>query len=238
MTHTPGTRIALVTGGTGALGKAVVAGFVDAGFDVHVSWMVQQELDGLRTTLGPAADALHVHQADVSDPAAVRQLIDEVTRDHGRVDVLANLVGGFARAPLGETDPEVWLKMLTLNATTAFLCCRYAAPHMHGRGWGRIINVVAVPAVERGAANMSAYAASKAAVLNLTQSLSKELVGDGITVNAIVPSTIDTPANRAAMPDVDTSAWLEPAAIAEVVLWLAGESAGIVTGTAVMLSRG
>jgi NAD(P)-dependent dehydrogenase (short-subunit alcohol dehydrogenase family) len=127
--------------------------------------------------------------------------------------------------------------MLALNATSTFLCAREAVKCMRPRG-GRIVTVAAVPAVTRGAANLSAYSAAKAAVLNLTQSLSKELVGDGITVNAIVPSTIDTPANRAAMPDADPSAWLEPAAIAEVVLWLAGESAGIVTGTAVMLSRG
>jgi NAD(P)-dependent dehydrogenase (short-subunit alcohol dehydrogenase family) len=103
---------------------------------------------------------------------------------------------------------------------------------------GRIVTVTAFPAVERGAANVSSYAAAKSAVLNLTQSLSKELAPDGITVNAIAPSIIDTPANRAAMPDANRSTWLDPAAIAEVIAWLASDAAGIVTGSVLTLSKG
>jgi len=109
---------------------------------------------------------------------------------------------------------------------------------MQPPGGGRILTVTAVPAVERGAANMSAYAAAKAAVLSLTQSPARELAPAGITVNAIAPSIIDTPANRAAMPGADTSTWLAPEAIARVLTWLASEDAGIVTGSVLMLSRG
>ncbi len=229
---------ALVTGGTGALGRAVVSRFVAEGADVHVSWVVDREVDQLRALLGAQAERVRLHRADVTDPAAVEKLVAAVTSATGRLDVLANIVGGFAAAPIQDTEPATWQKMLTLNATSAFLCCRAAVPAMRRHRWGRIVNVAAGPALERGASGMSAYAAAKAAVLNLTYSLSKELVSDGITVNAIVPTTIDTPANRAAMPDADTSTWLGPSSMAEVILWLAGDSAGIVTGTAVMLSKG
>jgi NAD(P)-dependent dehydrogenase (short-subunit alcohol dehydrogenase family) len=231
-------RVALITGGTGALGRAVVKRFLDDGAEVHVSWVVAREADELRTYLEADAPRVRLHQADVTDPAAAERLMKDVAGSHGRIHVLANLVGGFAFASLDDTDPATWQKMLAMNATSAFLCCKYAVPHMRAGGWGRIVNVAAQPAVGRGAAMMSAYAASKSAVLNLTYSLSQELVKDGITVNAIVPSTIDTPANRAAMPQADRSVWLAPDDIAGVIAFLASEGVGIVTGTAINLSRG
>jgi NAD(P)-dependent dehydrogenase (short-subunit alcohol dehydrogenase family) len=228
----------LVTGGTGALGTAVVETFVDAGAHVTVSWVAERERDALLTELGSAAERVRLEQADVTDPDSVAALCAAAAKRTGQLDVLVQLVGGFAFAPIGETDPKTWQKMIALNATSTFLCAREAVGIMRPHGRGRIVTVAAVPAVERGAANMAAYAAAKAAALNLTQSLSKEVVTDGITVNAIAPSIIDTPANRKAMPDADTSTWLAPPAIAEVILWLASESAGIVTGSVVMLSRG
>jgi NAD(P)-dependent dehydrogenase (short-subunit alcohol dehydrogenase family) len=231
-------RTALITGGTGALGKAVVRRFLDEGAAVHVSWVVPREVEDLKSHLGADVSRVRLHQADVSDAAAVERLAKDVTGSKGSLHVLANLVGGFASAPLDQTDPATWQKMLAMNATSAFLCCKYAVPYMRAAGWGRIVNVAAAPALGRGAANMSAYAASKSAVLNLTYSLSQELVRDRITVNAIVPSIMDTPANRAAMPDADRSGWLAPDDVAGVIAFLAGETAAIVTGTAVNLSLG
>lgn len=230
-------RVALVTGGTGALGRAVVARLVADAMDVHASWVTETEAGELEEMLGRDATRVHLHRADVTEPASVDRLIAAVTGDAGRLDVLANVAGGFASAPLEETAPAVWQRMLALNATSAFLCCRAAAPAMRRRKWGRIVNVAAVPALERGATGMSAYAASKAAVLNLTYSLAKELAPAGVAVNAIVPSIIDTPANRKAMPDADTSTWLRPEEIAEVIAFLVSERAGVVTGTAVNLAR-
>jgi NAD(P)-dependent dehydrogenase (short-subunit alcohol dehydrogenase family) len=238
MEHPLAGRAVLITGGTGALGGSVVHAFAAARAHVTVSWLVERERDELKKTLRRSGDRVRLEQADVTNPDAVARLCASAAQPSGRLDVLVQLVGGFAFAPITETDPETWHKMIALNATSTFLCARQAIRLMRPNGWGRIVTVAAVPAVARGAANMSAYAAAKAAVLNLTQSLAKEVVGDGITVNAIVPTTIDTPANRAAMPDADMSTWLAPAAMAEVILWLAGDAAGIVTGTAIMLSRG
>jgi len=139
---------------------------------------------------------------------------------------------------LEQTDLAAWERMLRLNATSAFLCCRAAVVGMKTRKKGRIINVSSAPAVNHGGPHISAYSASKAAVQNLTESLAKELGASNITVNAIVPTVIDTEANRKANPGADTSTWLKPEEIAEVVAFLAGDAAGIVSGSAINLTRG
>ncbi len=229
-------RTVLVTGGTGALGQAVACRFLEMGALVHATWMHKGEVEKFREVAEPHAERLFLHQADVTSEAEVQTLIQEIADLSGGVDVLANIVGGFVFAPVEETDSGTWNRMMATNATSAFLCSRAVVSHMRERRWGRIANVASGPALGRGGANMSAYAASKAAVLNLTYSLSEELMGDGITVNAIVPSMIDTPANREAMPNADTSTWLCPQQIADVVVFLASEAAGIVTGTAVKLA--
>lgn len=225
-------RVALVTGGTGALGRAVVERLNADGASVHATWRSEAERDDFVAAHG-GSTPVTLHRADVTDAQSVAALFDET----GPVHILANIVGGFALAPLAETSPELWERMLALNATSAFLCSRTAVDGMRRARGGRIVNVAAQPALGRGAASMSAYAAAKAAVLNLTYSLARELAPDGITVNAIVPSVIDTPANRAAMPDADRSTWLPPEEIAGVITFLVSDDAAIVTGTAVNLSR-
>lgn len=231
-------RVAMVTGGTGALGRAVVRRLLAAGARVHVTWRKEAGATDLQTFLGGAAKQLALHEADVTEAAEVESLFASLKKDPGRLDILACLAGGFTASPLEATQPKAWDAMVAVNATSAFLCCRAAVPLLRASGHGRIVNVAARPALEHGAPNMSAYAASKGAVLSLTYSLAKELVRDRITVNAIVPSIIDTPANRAAMPRADTGGWLKPEEIAEVVAFLASDAAAVITGTAVNLARG
>jgi len=220
MNATMEKRVALVTGASGALGAVVLRHLEGLGF------LVEEPLLPGKT------------RADLASETDVAALFERIERERGRLDVLASIVGGFAYAALADTDLETWERMMRLNATTAFLCARAAAPLMRRRRWGRIINVSSAPALNRGAPGMSAYSASKAAVMNLTESLAKELAADGITVNAIVPAIIDTAANRKSMPKADTSKWLKPEEIARVIGFLASEEAAIVTGSAILLGRG
>lgn len=227
-----------MTGGTGALGRAVVRRLALAGARVHVTWRSEREAAAFRDFLGPHQAGVVLHRTDVTSADEVTKLFAAVQADPGRLDILACLVGGFTMAPVQQTTPEAWERMIAINATSAFLCCRAAVPLLRASGRGRIVTVAARPAVEHGAANMTAYAASKAALLTLTYSLAKELVKDRITVNAIVPSIIDTADNRAAMPQADTSGWVKPDEIADLVAFLVGDGAAAVTGSAVNLSRG
>ena len=231
-------RTTLITGGTGALGRAVVQRFVETGATVHVPWIAQAEVDELEALLGSAFRKIALHRRNVTVEAEVANLFTDIDSVGGRVEILVNLVGGFAYAPIEKTDVATWERMFQLNLTGTFLCSRAAVPGMRAAGRGRIINVSSAPALNHGAANMSSYAAAKAAVLNFSESLAKELVSANITVNALVPSVIDTAANRKADPNADASKWLKPAEVARVVEFLASEEAAIVTGTAVNLSRG
>ena len=227
-------RGVLVTGGTGALGRSVVERFLASGDRVHVSWLVEEELAALESFLGEDFSRVRLHEADLTREEDVRELFGAIGAAGG-LSVSAHIVGGFAYASLEDTDTATWHRMLEMNATTCFLCCRAAAGLMAGAG-GSIINVSAVPALLGGAAYMGAYSAAKAAVLNLTESLARELAPARISVNAIAPSSIDTPANREAMPDADTSSWLSPAEIAAVIGFLASPEGRIVTGSALALA--
>jgi NAD(P)-dependent dehydrogenase (short-subunit alcohol dehydrogenase family) len=216
----------------------VVKHFLGLGVSVHVPWIVEDEVEALRSYLGDLAGGVHLRQVDVCNEEEVEGFFAAVDESEGRLDVLCNIVGGFVFASLADTELADWRRMQEMNATSAFLSCKAAVPLMRASGGGRIANVTAMPALNRGAAHMSAYAASKAAVLNFSQSLASELAADGITVNAIAPSIIDTPANREAMPDADTENWLLPEEIAAVVAFLAGDAARIVTGSVLALSKG
>jgi NAD(P)-dependent dehydrogenase (short-subunit alcohol dehydrogenase family) len=206
-------REALVTGGTGALGRAVVARLLESGATVHVPVYVPEELEGF---VERDHERVRLHEGlDLGLEADVARLYAETPSLYASIHV----AGGFDMGPIEETAVETWNRLLRLNATTSFLCCRQTVRALGGRE-GRIVNVAARPALIP-TAQMSAYAASKAAVAALTLSLAEELADRAIWVNAVVPSIIDTPANRAAMPDAGHAAWPKPEEIAETIAFLA-----------------
>jgi NAD(P)-dependent dehydrogenase (short-subunit alcohol dehydrogenase family) len=231
-------RVTLITGGTGQLGRHVVRTFLAEGARVHVPVFAPEERELLGDHLGDAVSAIGFHEnGDLTDAGRVGGIVREVEEEEGRgVEVLLNLAGGFFMAPVEETDPEAWERIWKRNATTAFLCSREVIPGMRAGGWGRIVTVSAHPALDRGQKGLTAYGAAKAGVLNLTQALAKEVVADGITVNAVLPSIIDTPENRESMPDADPSTWIPPGEVAGVMAFLASDEARTVNGAALILT--
>lgn len=237
MAEDAGGRVAVVTGGTGALGRWVTAALADAGWRVHVPFTRETEAEALGAFLGERRSALHLLRTDVTDAAEVERLFAAVERASGRLDALCNLAGGFRMAPVEETGPDDWERMMRVNAGSAFLCCRSAVPLLKATGGGSVVNVASLPAVDRGARGMSAYAASKAAVLNLTYSLARELRTAGIRVNAVAPETLDTPANRQGMPDGAPASWVHPREAAGAIRFLVEPESGVVTGSVLVLGR-
>ena len=226
-------RVAIVTGGTGGLGRAVSLAFLEAGAHVTATYRDPKERDALLARLPAGArDRFHAVTADVSAEASVHGLVAEVTGTRGRLDVLVNVVGGFAPGDLLTTDETAWDRMLTLNLKTAYLCCRAVLPSLIAGGGGRIVNV-ASRSVVPPAGGFIGYTVSKAGVIALTQALAQEVRRHHITVNAVLPSTMDTEANRRAMPDADFSKWVKPESVAQAILFLASPAAADVTGTLV-----
>jgi NAD(P)-dependent dehydrogenase (short-subunit alcohol dehydrogenase family) len=216
-------KIVLIAGGSGALGQTVVPAFSMAGAQV-----ITVDRNPPSAQVGSCA----AMKADVTDEADVQRVVKEVIRTRGRIDALINLVGGFAMGRVVETDTPLWQRMLTMNVTAAFLLSKAVLPHMVARGTGRIVHVAAWAAVEPfpGAA---AYIVSKASLLALINVLALELSGSGVTVNGVLPNTIDTPANRASMPQTDPSTWTKPESIAGTLLFLASEEARQISGAAI-----
>jgi NAD(P)-dependent dehydrogenase (short-subunit alcohol dehydrogenase family) len=211
-------KVVLITGGAGALGQTVVPTFVSTGASVILA--------DLNPVQVPGVTAL---TADFTDPAQVRRLVEEVIRSSGRLDALVNLIGGFGTGRLVDTDLPLWQRMLAMNLTSAFLLSQGVLPSMLERRQGRIMHVAARAGLEPfpGAA---AYIVSKAGLAALIRTLGKELEGSGVTVNGVLPTTIDTPANRTAMPDADPSAWTRPESIARTLAFLASDDAAQING--------
>lgn len=218
-------REAIVTGGTGALGRAVVARLVEAGATVHVPVFAADELEGFGLAEHPS---VHLHDGlDLGVERDVARLYQEPTALYASV----HLAGGFDMGPITETTLETWDHLVRLNATTCFLCCREAVRSFGSRE-GRIVNVAARPVLVP-TAQMSAYSATKAAVAALTLALSEELASSGVWVNAVVPSIIDTPVNRRAMPGADYDDWPTPEQICETIAFLASPDNAVTRGALV-----
>jgi NAD(P)-dependent dehydrogenase (short-subunit alcohol dehydrogenase family) len=208
-------HVAVVTGGTGALGRAVADAFQDAGATVIAT---------SRRSAESGRPRLHVTGVDLADEQAMLALGREVVERHGRCDHLVCCAGGWAGGtPLAETSLEAWQNQLTQNATTAFLAARAFLPAMLGAGRGSIVLVGSRTALEPAAGQVP-YGVSKAAVVALTKALAAEVRDRGVTVDCVLPSVIDTPANRAAFPNADPARWVSPASLAATILWLSSET--------------
>jgi NAD(P)-dependent dehydrogenase (short-subunit alcohol dehydrogenase family) len=224
-------RVAIVTGGSGALGQAITHRLLADGLVVWVPWIVEHERERLQGSVDvPVRGRLMLERCDVGDDVAMAALAARVLERHGRIDVLVTAVGGFAMGGLVETDRATWDGQLRLNLTTTYVAGRAVLPAMLAAGSGRIV-AVASRAVVPPAGGFIAYTVAKAGVIAFVQALAQETRGRGVTVNAVLPSTMDTPGNRAAMPDVDPRTWTPVTAVADAIAYLAGESTAHVTGT-------
>lgn len=225
-------KVIAIGGATGNLGAACVVAALGAGAKVAALGRSQSSLARAFPD-APDNDALLlVDDVDLSDPVTASAAVTRIAEHFGRVDAVLNTVGGFAMAPVEECDPGDWEKLQAMNCGTALALTRAAIPALRTAGGGAIVHVGALAALN-APAKLGAYAASKAALHRLVEAAAAELRADGIRVNAVLPSTIDTPQNREAMPKADTSKWVSPAAIADAMLMLAGDHARAVTGALV-----
>ncbi len=223
-----GNGATIVTGGTGGLGRGVVRALVEAGHEVVVTWVVERELEGFPDDL---RERCRFQRADVLSQDDLAALVESCEPDG--VWALVHLVGGYRDGdPVAGMDMDAWDRQFALNARSAALALRAVLPGMVARGGGRAV-AVGTRAALRPFAGASAYAASKAAVLALVSAASEEVKRDGVCVNAVLPSVIDTPANRAANPDADPSAWVSPEEIGAVIAFLCSPAASAVTGAAI-----
>jgi NAD(P)-dependent dehydrogenase (short-subunit alcohol dehydrogenase family) len=226
-------KLVLIAGGTGGLGRAVTLAFLEEGAKVVVTYRDQKEFDAVKRAAAGNSPSLTGQVVDVTNEAAVNRLVDGVLAEYGQLDAVVNAVGAYAGGiTLWETDPKVFEQMLALNLRSGYVIARAVVPKMLKQKRGAIVNVASKAAVDH-AAGAAAYAASKAAAVAMMDSLAADLKGTGVRVNAILPSIIDTEANRKAMPKADFAKWPKPEDIARVILFLCSEESKLISGAAV-----
>jgi NAD(P)-dependent dehydrogenase (short-subunit alcohol dehydrogenase family) len=226
-------KIVLVAGGTGGLGNAVSRAFLEEGAKVVVTYRKEEEFAALKLAVGAKAGALEGAVVDVTDERATSEFVGGVLSRQGRVDVLVNTVGGYAGGvKLWETETKVFDAMLSLNLRSGYALARAVLPAMLKQKSGSLVNVAAKAAFDHGA-GAAAYAASKAAAVAMMDSLAADAKGTGVRVNSVLPSIIDTAANRQAMPTADFASWPKPEEIARVILFLCSDQAAVIQGAAV-----
>ena len=222
-------KVVFITGASGNLGKTVARAFYDAGAFLALSDLHPGSQAG---SFDDPARIL-VFESDLTSPVLTADAVNRITAKFGRIDVHAAIAGGFVMGKqLHETPHEAWEFMMRLNAGTMFNSCHAVVPLMRQQGRGKIVTVGARAALS-GKPGMAAYTASKAAVIRLTESLSEENKRHGINVNCVLPSIIDTPGNREDMPDADFSTWVSPAALSDVILFLASDASRAINGASI-----
>jgi NAD(P)-dependent dehydrogenase (short-subunit alcohol dehydrogenase family) len=226
-------KVVIVTGASGNLGSATARAFLEANASLA---LVDRALDAQRAEFADIADSpdhLLVGSVDATNPDSVAETVSAIIARFGQIDVLVNTVGGYrAGTPVHETPLDTLDFMFNLNARTVFIMSQHVVSHMLQREYGKIISIAARPGLH-GSKNAAAYSAAKGAVIRITESMSAELKASGINVNCILPGTIDTPQNREAMPNADTSRWVPPEDLASVILFLASDAARAIHGAAI-----
>jgi NAD(P)-dependent dehydrogenase (short-subunit alcohol dehydrogenase family) len=220
-------KVIVVTGASGALGSVVAATALARGARVA-------SVDHAASQVAATSERIELGGVDLTDAAKAKEAIDAAASHFGKLDALINIAGGFAFEAIAEGDPKTWQRMYALNVLTALNASRSAIPHLAKSSSGRIVNVGAMGALQAGS-GMGPYAASKAGVHRLTEALAAEWKGK-ITVNAVLPSTIDTAANRASMPTADFGKWVTPVELANVILFLTSDAASAVTAALLPVS--
>ena len=221
-------KVVVVTGGFGVLGRAVAEAALAAGAQVAIPGREQTDKIAARDRL------LVLGGVDLTDFAAAKQAFETVAARYGKIDGLANVAGGFRWQTLGDGDLAGWIEQFRMNLLTAATATKAALPYLRATQ-GAIVNVGSAPAKKAGA-GMGAYAASKAGVLRLTESLAEEEKNASVRVNAVLPTIIDTPRNRADMPKADFTRWVKPEEIAKVILFLLSDDAKAITGAELLIS--
>lgn len=226
-------KVTIITGAVGNLGAATARLFQNQGAKTVLVDRAPDRLNDVFKTIANSPDHFLAGGMDLADPASLAKLIDQTLARFGRVDVLVNTVGGYRGGkPVHETDLADWDFLFGINLRTTVLCCRAVIPQMLKQSGGKIVNVASRDGLA-GSAGYAPYSASKSAVLRLTESLAAELKASNINVNAIMPGTIDTPQNRAAVPNGDYAKWVLPEAIADVISFLASDASRAITGAAI-----
>jgi NAD(P)-dependent dehydrogenase (short-subunit alcohol dehydrogenase family) len=226
-------KVVLVAGGTGGLGRAVTLAFLREGATVAVTWRRESEFTSLASAAGDRAAQLAGFNIDVTDAHATVDLVGQIQARFNRIDILVNTVGGYAGGtPLWQLEPAVFEQQLDLNLRAAYALTKAVAPALIAQKSGSIVNIASKAAWDH-AAGASAYAASKAAAVALIDSLAADLTGSGVRANSVLPSIIDTEANRRAMPKADFSKWPKAEDIANVILFLASDAARLIHGATI-----
>jgi len=227
------SKVVLVAGGTGGLGRAVSLAFLQEDTHVIVTYRKEEEFDALKNLAVGKESQLNGYDVDVVDEAEVGKLVEGIVARYGRLDAMVNTVGGYAGGlKLWELDTKVFDQMLALNLRTGYALSRAAVRVMLKQGSGAIVNIASKAAIEHEA-GAAAYAASKAAAVAMIDSLAEDLKGTGIRVNSVLPSIIDTEANRKAMPKADFTKWPKPEDIASVIVFLCGDGGKVIHGAAI-----